>query len=134
MDLQTEQRQRSEKEHSFTKDDIRMQDNTICHSPVGTEANKSTKMRETVPKPRPFLESCRRKAARDRMLLDSDQREILRQELHLSSSGCKLLWGMQHRRPEKEAPRNSGPQIRNIDCSTPSALHDLILWNTTFPC
>ncbi len=33
MDLQTEQRQRSEKEHSFTKDDIRMQD-----SPVTGEA------------------------------------------------------------------------------------------------
>jgi len=53
-------------------------------------------------------------------------------ELHLSSSGCKLLWGMQPlpSPSENQAPRNSGPQNWNINSLTLIALHGVTMWNT----
>ena len=53
-------------------------------------------------------------------------------ELRLSSSGRKVLWGMQPlpSPSENQAPRNSGLMNQNINSLTPSALHDVMIQNT----
>ena len=60
------------------------------------------------------------------------KRPVSCQELHLSSCGREVLWGMPpHPSPPRtKMPDKGSPQNQNIKPLTPIVLHDVLMWNT----
>lgn len=112
-----------------------MHDNTIQLSTIGTDTNKSNKMREH-PKLRPYSVDCRGATCFSAM----DQERASKREnswcparsCSFSSSRPEVLWGVLLLPSvwESKCPKKGSPQNQNIHSLFPTALRGVLMWNT----
>ena len=118
-----------------TKEATDSWDNTMQHNTIGMETHTANRMRERMSKTEALLCGLQRNYVLLRCESESPregERLVSCQELHLSSSEPRVLWGMPLLPcpPRTNMPTKSSPQNQHVSSLTPTALHDVMMRNS----